>query len=213
MGALDRKYRRGAAEIDLQWSPVKMVGLPGTSKCKAPARADRPRRVVGCGPPNRPIETFDVVGWLGANRVTVEPGKPKFHVPTGLISSPSKPPSGRADDDREQAREWLSCRAPAVEGQRGKRHTYRTITTVMFGWELSESDTLSLVLEWNATCKPPWQGRELAATVRDAAREGSRYGSGFMRRGRRPRKEREPRRCSLSPVTFDDGPGDDAAMG
>jgi hypothetical protein len=189
-------------------APLSLVPLRTPEPCPTPEPGDARPRV------RKPIpismDLFDRLPGL-----TKPMPEPRFHVPTGPIASPSAPRRDRADSDIEAARAWLRTRAPAIEGQRGRPHTFSTVCVVMYGWELGEHDTLMLVSEWNTWCKPPWQPHELAATVQHAAKHGSKHKPGFMRRrrGQKPRKERGPRRNPFPPgmmIQFDqgdDGPG------
>lgn len=190
--ALARKYRTDDAVIDTQWNPAKLVSLPGSRKCKYPHSPDRPRRVVACEPLDVPREVFNVRAWLDAARVPIVPRAPRFLTPAGPVLSPSSPRRERDGDVIDQAREWLRRRPPAIEGQGGRKHTYKTICVVLHGWELGEADTMGLIAEWNRTCRPPWNEWDLRSMVADASRD-RRFGSGFMRPGKRRRRQRRQR--------------------
>jgi hypothetical protein len=70
-----------------------------------------------------------------------------------------------------RAKEWLSRRAPAVEGQGGDNWTYETACHVR-GLGVSEGQALELMLEWNERCEPPWEPDDLAAKVANAFEYG-----------------------------------------
>lgn len=71
-----------------------------------------------------------------------------------------------------RAREYLLRHKPAIEGQGGDDHTYRTACQLKdFG--VSEGVALQLLVDhWNERCLPPWTRDDLAVKVGDAYRYG-----------------------------------------
>lgn len=66
-----------------------------------------------------------------------------------------------------RAREWLTVRDVAVEGEGGNNHTYATVAQLK-DFCLSDLTTLKLLLEddgWNDRCLPPWDDADLANIV------------------------------------------------
>ena len=86
--------------------------------------------------------------------------------------SPAAPPPPRRNETEERkilrARAWLAVRDPAIEGSGGDNHTLSTASTVAIGFDLSDEDALSLLLEWDARCVPPWTEKGLRAKIRNA---------------------------------------------
>lgn len=72
-----------------------------------------------------------------------------------------------------RARQALQLHGPAVDGNAGGLHTVHagSILTHDFALEL-ETEAFPLLLEWNATCVPPWTPDDL----RERLRRGERYG-------------------------------------
>lgn len=63
---------------------------------------------------------------------------------------------------------YLSIRKPAIEGEGGNDHTYKTACALQ---DLGISADLAIALmaeEWNARCLPPWDGHELTNIVVNA---------------------------------------------
>ena len=96
--------------------------------------------------------------------------------------TPSAPPS-RHDERRfrrrlaignriERARRYLAAVPPAVTGQHGDLHTFCVCCRLVRGFALSDAEALSVLSEWNASCKPPWTERELSDKVTRARRYG-----------------------------------------
>lgn len=67
----------------------------------------------------------------------------------------------------DHAERWLANHPPAVEGQGGDAHTFRTAAKLKdFG--LSEDAARDLLTPWNARCDPPWSDADLRAKVANA---------------------------------------------
>ncbi len=84
--------------------------------------------------------------------------------------------SGRAFrgvvDRKERSRSYLSRVPPAIAGQHGDLHTFRTCCRLVRGFGLQDEDALDVLVEWNARCEPPWTEIEL----RDKLRRARTYG-------------------------------------
>lgn len=72
------------------------------------------------------------------------------------------------------AAEALEAHGPAVEGQGGDQHTFVAAALLVNDWALTEDEAWPLLLEWNATCEPPWSEDDLAAKLRGGAKYASR---------------------------------------
>jgi hypothetical protein len=72
-------------------------------------------------------------------------------------------PSSACDHDRvlERARRYIAHIPGAISGQRGSSVTSHVACVLVRDFDLSISDALSLLEEWNATCSPPWTQRDL----------------------------------------------------
>lgn len=86
------------------------------------------------------------------------------------------PPAKKMEPIREddpvfrlyRARRWLAKVPGAVEGNGGDAKTYSTCCALVQRFGLSEGEALSLLLEWNDSCSPPWSLRELTRKLRSA---------------------------------------------
>jgi RepB DNA-primase from phage plasmid len=79
---------------------------------------------------------------------------------------------GPTADRRERSRMYLAKVPPAVAGQHGDVHTFRTCCRVVRGFGLDDDDALDVLVDWNARCQPPWTEAEL----RDKIRRARTYG-------------------------------------
>lgn len=71
-----------------------------------------------------------------------------------------------------RATQYLTIRAPAIEGEGGNDHSYQTAAALR-DQGISEDKALELMLEiWNERCVPPWRDDELATIVRNAYEYG-----------------------------------------
>jgi hypothetical protein len=69
----------------------------------------------------------------------------------------------------ERATLWLKKVPPAISGSGGHNTTYTAAVGLVHGFGLSESDALRLLSDWNLSCQPPWNDRDLIHKIRDAA--------------------------------------------
>lgn len=78
-----------------------------------------------------------------------------------------------SDSERfNRARLWMEKREPAVEGQGGDDHTFRTACNLVRGFELDDDDAMALLLEWNQLCCPTWTQDELQQKLDNARAYG-----------------------------------------
>lgn len=83
-----------------------------------------------------------------------------------------------------RAREYLSKVPGAISGSGGHTHTLLTARALVRGFELNDSDALSLLAEWNKACDPPWSVPELEHKI-NSARKGPPpdKGDGYLLNG------------------------------
>ena len=68
----------------------------------------------------------------------------------------------------ERARRYVQKIAPAVSGQGGHSQTYWVASALTNGFNLSEEDAMTVLLEYNASCQPPWNEKELRHKLRQS---------------------------------------------
>jgi hypothetical protein len=78
----------------------------------------------------------------------------------------------RYGSSAERARRYLERLPPAITGQHGDLHTFRTCCRLVRGFALDDDMALTLLAEWNQRCQPPWSDAEL----RDKLRRARQYG-------------------------------------
>ena len=69
----------------------------------------------------------------------------------------------------QRAALWLAKVPPAVSGQSGHSTTYTAAVGLIHGFQLSKSDAIGLLSNWNQSCQPPWSEIELLYKLREAA--------------------------------------------
>ena len=82
--------------------------------------------------------------------------------------------------DKARAARYVAKIAGAVSGQRGHDFTYHVALTVLNGFALCKSDTLDVLLDWNARCVPPWTEGELVHKINAAANAQHRDPRGYL---------------------------------
>jgi hypothetical protein len=97
------------------------------------------------------------------------PAQPDKAPRAGPPPKPIDPPSA---DVVHRARRYLARVQPAISGQHGDLHTFRVCCRIVRGFSLSDGDAMTVLLEWNARCDPPWTLGELTLKVEHARRYG-----------------------------------------
>lgn len=130
--------------------------------------------------------------------ITAEPERAERPAPELAPSGPSEWP---LETRRKRAEAWLRKAEPAVDGQHGGTQTFTVAMTLARGFELGESETLSLMLSsgWNASCQPPWTERDLARKVREAATKGSMAWGEKLGPPPAPKPRRKPPKAPQGP--------------
>ena len=88
--------------------------------------------------------------------------------PLGLDFDPvprMKPKPSNRPDRVERARQYANKADPAVSGERGSDTAMGVVGRVVRGFDLTESEAIDALKEWNKRCKPPWSPAELARKV------------------------------------------------
>ncbi len=155
-----------------------------------PAQVERLQKLLasqlGTDPAATPVtQTTRLPGFL--NRKYQEPhvvaveylDTERVFRPDEFPSPPADPPllsPGRSfsatADRRVRSRMYLSKVPPAIAGQHGDVHTFRTCCRIVRGFGLDDDDALDVLADWNARCQPPWTEAEL----RDKIRRARAYG-------------------------------------
>lgn len=68
----------------------------------------------------------------------------------------------------ERCRARLLAHGPAVEGRGGDRWTFSACAALVHGYGLAQREAWPLLVEWNATCEPPWELDELRTKLDNA---------------------------------------------
>jgi len=80
----------------------------------------------------------------------------------------------------QRAALWLSKVPPAVSGQSGHSATYTAAVGLVHGFQLSKSDAIGLLSNWNQSCQPPWSEIELIHKLREAASKSHSKPAGHL---------------------------------
>jgi putative DNA primase/helicase len=182
------KFSDDKVKIDTSTkNPSRIMCLPGTMKCKGEhdVKRGRPWRMATIDSPRerteahgKTLERFDLASWLGGQGSTY------------IVAVPSHSPSGAAQRDGgmsdgktiKRARAYLEKLAPAVAGQNGHGQTFDAAGALILGFDLSQSDALLLLKEYNQRCDPPWTDSELEHKLQEATEKGGERG--YLLKGR-----------------------------
>ena len=88
---------------------------------------------------------------------------------------PTPAPRATATGDLDKRiRAYLTKCPPAIQGSRGSDTTISAATGLVIGFELSDSEAMAYLAEWNATCVPPWEQKDLERKVAEARKCSTR---------------------------------------
>ena len=80
----------------------------------------------------------------------------------------------------ERARNYIEKIPGAVSGAGGHPTTFKVACVLVHGFALGESESLGLMLNWNASCVPPWSERELIHKLSDAGKASHATARGHL---------------------------------
>jgi hypothetical protein len=127
-------------------------------------------------------------------RWTTPPSVPAADAPEWLVAMARRPepmPVGvprldtPSDERMRRARAYAAVLDPAISGQHGHDTTFRVAVRVARGFALSEDEALAVLAPWNASCRPPWNERDLRRKVREALEHGDLPMGALLERERR----------------------------
>lgn len=67
----------------------------------------------------------------------------------------------------ERARKLLDKHPPAIEGSGGNATTFAAACALVWGFGFTPEEAMSLMLEYNGRCEPPWNQRDLDRMLRN----------------------------------------------
>lgn len=159
---------------------------PKPGKIKAPSgdavmewRADGQQSVIhGLHPKGMPYQriieappvavAFSDIAWPDTLILPwQESRKSNFSVPGNGQDGSSSPASLSIIDN---ARKYVAKMPPAISGQNGHDKTIAVACVLVKGFNLSVSDALPLLREYNARCEPPWPDAEIERKLSEADR-------------------------------------------
>lgn len=76
----------------------------------------------------------------------------------------------------DRARKYLERLPGAVSGSDGHNRTFHAACVLVLGFELSKSEALDILSEWNQSCVPPWDQQELERKIREADKQTGERG-------------------------------------
>lgn len=115
------------------------------------------------GMPNEPMDGESSLAWL----------KEKYF----SDSTQKNAPDFRSGDAIfERARKYIAKLDGAISGSDGHGKTFHAACVLVMGFELSESEALTLMHEFNLRCSPAWSERELQHKVKQAFKQSGPRG-------------------------------------
>lgn len=120
---------------------------------------------------------------LTGQPLDVDATLPQAELPELRVIRPSQPLSTDARTTR--ARAYLAKIPGAVSGDGGHTQTFNAVATVMFGFDLDQDTTYSVISsDYNPRCDPEWSEKELRHKIRSVADRCKRE-RGYLLKGDR----------------------------
>jgi putative DNA primase/helicase len=165
--ALAQQFDTDLAKVDTNvFNPARIVKLYGTVARKGDSAKDRPHRR------SQILEAPEVLRVVPRNLLDDLAVKAKKEVSPPLTPQPTSSQTGiRRDQIFERARRYIGKMSPAISGQGGHKQTFAVACRLVIDFGLSVDEALPLIEEWNATCQPPWEQRDLIHKLQDASQE------------------------------------------
>ena len=111
----------------------------------------------------------------------------------------------------ERARRYMANFPPAVSGQKGHNRTFQAACILIHRFGLNHSSALTLLKEWNDSCTPPWNERDLARKISEAEKAQRARTSGKLR-ANRPTSSVVVRRIKKQPLEMVNHLGEQPSM-
>lgn len=100
-----------------------------------------------------------------------KPAKPQRAKPAADYSTNSSAGPVDASERTRRARLYIAHRPGAVAYQGGDNHTFGTACELVLGFDLTPSQALPVLREWNETCSPPWPDEWLWRKLTEADKQ------------------------------------------
>jgi len=116
--------------------------------------------------------------------------------PRAKIATPPKATNGVNSQIMQRARGYISKMGPSIQNNGGDNHAFDVGVALVCGFDLNRDDAWRLMLEWNATCQPPWGDGELHVLKRKLDEAGkSGLSRGYLLQADGNRYEQAERRA------------------
>ncbi|QDT57308.1 hypothetical protein Pan44_53760 [Caulifigura coniformis] len=175
--AIAAKFDSKKVKIDtVNFNPSRITKAYGSIARKGDHTPERPHRRSQLLDGGAAREGWDIpVGRELLEALAAEsPAEPKRRGQSSVYIVPA-PGTEKREASDEQIRTYLSAMPPAVSGQGGHSRTYATACVLVLGFNLTPEQAIKYFVEWNQTCQPPWDERELERKLFEADKlEGNR---------------------------------------
>jgi hypothetical protein len=99
------------------------------------------------------------------------------------VRAPQAPVMPRAETNTREsilkrATAYMRKVEPAVSGQNGHKQTYKAACALLRGFSLPIDDARPLLYDWNNSCQPPWNEKDLEHKLSEAAK--SKMQDGYL---------------------------------
>jgi hypothetical protein len=112
----------------------------------------------------------------------------------------------------DRARKYLAAMPVSISGSGGRITAFNAASTLVRGFALTDDESLTLLMEWNQKCTPPWSALESIAKIKSAHRDSRKeYGCLLANDDRRQTTGSTSKLASILPTAPAERMGYDAA--
>jgi len=205
------------------FNPSRILKLYGTWVRKGDSTTERPHRIAKLlhVPDERIIVPPDLLE-DAASKAPAEKGKTAYSFPSSNGNSVHStngatheangvvvydPSAWTLEQKASRCRKYLASVPGAEEGNGGHKRTYQTARIIWADFAVDDPDAWTIFQEWNQTCQPPWDEKDLRRKLDEAIKKdgdrGSKLGKPPRSKGKGKREKKAPTIPAALPTPID----------
>lgn len=174
LSGLDQRCSTPGAKVDTRtYNASRIWKLYGTHARKGGATAERPHRLAWV---TTAAKRKDANASSFGNNAALNTILAAWQHQDAALASLDRQRGASQTDTVGRCKAYLAKVPPAISGQSGHSRAFHAAMIAVEGFDLSESDALVAMAEWNSRCAPEWSERELLHKIRDARKIGTNFG-------------------------------------
>lgn len=173
LAGLDQRCSTPGAKVDVRtYNASRIWKLYGTHARKGGATDERPHRLAWVTTASQKSETS-----IFGNNAALETILAAWQHQDNMLANLDRQRNSNNSTAIGRCQSYLAKVPASVSGQGGHNRAFHAAMVAVEGFNLSESDAILALADWNARCQPPWSERELIHKVQDARKVGTNFGN------------------------------------